>query len=92
MRKMITILLVLLLSSGILLATDFSTWSQADYETYMQLLDKKIEHSSGKTKTKYINIKKMIINIYRLGREREYHICPDRQDHRRKSSERKESA
>ena len=84
------LLILTLMSTPLFADENFSAWGQNDYQQYIQTLDKKIASTHGSTKKKYVKIREMIINIYRLGREYENHNCPDGAN--KKHADKKESA
>ena len=92
-KNIVLTFLLLVVSSG-LFGADASYWTQKDYEEYVAVLDKIIESSTGETKEKYKDLKEIIVNTYRLGREHELDNCRRKKNKRNKqtSEDNKESA
>jgi ABC-type protease/lipase transport system fused ATPase/permease subunit len=93
-KKIIVICVLLIIGSVSLHGSEKDSWSQKDYKEYIEYLDKAIVSSAGDVKQGYIDLRDLIINAYRLGREHELDNCGDKQDKRDKKTnrEKKESA
>jgi len=55
----------------------FNSWTQNDYDKYIKSIDMLIDTCPKNEREKYLEVKEIMINIYRLGREYQIQRCPD---------------